>query len=366
MASPTSTNCVGALPAAIGSMSLDLLQGQLAAAQTVKPKSVAVSNEPPRVIVSQSPAILVPIDGSPVIRTGRRFALRAGHQHAGADRPPAPRQPLVPARLRRLAGCRGARRALAARRRSATARLADLAHGSSPARASSTCSTAVRRPSPKPSLASGVPTIYVTPDAGRTDRLQGAAELRPDHWHRPAVGRQHDRRRARQYRQRRLLHACFPGRWYRAPSLNGPWTFVAANALPADFARIPKDAAAGVVLASVAGTAQAQEALIANSIPQTAAVPLRNGPTFTPSFDGAPQWRPIAGTPLQYVVNAATPIIQVGPNAYYAVQAGVWFTASRLTGPWTVASSVPAVIYGIPPSSPLHYVTYVQVYGGSE
>jgi hypothetical protein len=47
------------------------------------------------------------------------------------------------------------------------------------------------------------------------------------------------------------------------------------------------------------------------------------------------------------------------------VQAGVWFTASGLTGPWTVASSVPAVIYSIPPSSPLHYVTYVQVYGGS-
>lgn len=42
-------------------------------------------------------------------------------------------------------------------------------------------------------------------------------------------------------------------------------------------------------------------------------------------------------------------------------------TAQVLTGPWLVATSVPEVIYGIPVSSPLHYVTYVQVYGaGSE
>jgi len=30
--------------------------------------------------------------------------------------------------------------------------------------------------------------------------------------------------------------------------------------------------------------------------------------------------------------------------------------------PWVVAASVPAVIYTIPASSPLHYVTYVRIY----
>ena len=29
------------------------------------------------------------------------------------------------------------------------------------------------------------------------------------------------------------------GRWFRAPRLTGPWTFVASNALPADFAQHP-------------------------------------------------------------------------------------------------------------------------------
>ena len=85
------------------------------------------------------------------------------------------------------------------------------------------------------------------------------------------------------------------GRWFRAAALTGPWTFVASDALPADFARIPPQSLAGAVLPTVAGTPQAQEAVIENSIPQTATVPLKNGPTFTPSFDGPPQFAPIAG-----------------------------------------------------------------------
>jgi hypothetical protein len=40
----------------------------------------------------------------------------------------------------------------------------------------------------------------------------------------------------------------------------------------------------------------------------------------------------------------------------------VWFVATSATGPWTVADNVPAVIYTIPASSPVHYVTYVKVY----
>jgi hypothetical protein len=116
------------------------------------------------------------------------------------------------------------------------------------------------------------------------------------------------------------------------------------------------------VLPTVAGTPQAQAAVIENSIPQTATVPLRNGPKFTPSFDGPPQYAPIPGTSLSYVTNSSEPLIRAAPNAYYAVVAGVWFTAAQVTGPWTIATSVPVSIYGIPPSSPIHYVTYVRIY----
>jgi hypothetical protein len=49
------------------------------------------------------------------------------------------------------------------------------------------------------------------------------------------------------------------GRWYRAASLDGPWSFVAGNHLPADFSRIPSSSPAGAVLACVAGTPQARK-----------------------------------------------------------------------------------------------------------
>jgi hypothetical protein len=43
------------------------------------------------------------------------------------------------------------------------------------------------------------------------------------------------------------------------------------------------------------------------------------------------------------------------------VVAGVWFTSAQVTGPWIIAPSVPTVIYTIPPTSPLYYVTYVRI-----
>ncbi len=152
------------------------------------------------------------------------------------------------------------------------------------------------------------------------------------------------------------------GRWYRAPSLNGPWQFVPANTLPHDFANIPDNSPKENVKASVPGTPQAAEALIANSIPQSVAVG-RTMQMQDPRIDGAIKLAPIEGTPLHYVVNSATPIIEVDPHSWYACQNGVWFAAAWPNGPWTVAAYVPAVIYTIPTTSPLHYLTYVHVYG---
>src|SRR5262249_29255768 len=75
--------------------------------------------------------------------------------------------------------------------------------------------------------------------------------------------------------------------------------------------------------------------------------------------------QPITGTPLQYAVNSPVPVIQVEPKIYYSLKDGVWFMAPAPTGPWTVATTVSPVIYTIPVSSPLYYVTYVQVYAST-
>lgn len=154
------------------------------------------------------------------------------------------------------------------------------------------------------------------------------------------------------------------GRWFTAPSSHGPWTYVAAGKLPADFARIPPDSPKSGVLASIPGTPEAREALIANSIPQTATVN-RGKSSLKVDYDGAPDFAPITGTPLQYARNTPVPVIRESATGYYAVDKGIWFTAAAAAGPWSVATSVPAVVYTIPTSSPLHYVTYVRIYGQS-
>ena len=153
------------------------------------------------------------------------------------------------------------------------------------------------------------------------------------------------------------------GRWFSSPSMsNGPWTYIAANTLPPDFAQIPPYSPKASVLASVPGTSQAKEALIANQIPQTATIN-RAAAKLNLNYFGPPDFQPIVGTNMTYAVNSATPVIYVPGNTYYACQGAAWFVGPSPTGPWSIATSVPDVIYTIPPSSPIYNVTYVRAYG---
>ncbi len=154
------------------------------------------------------------------------------------------------------------------------------------------------------------------------------------------------------------------GRWFKGASLDGPWSFVNADELPPDFAKIPLDSPKSTVLASVPGTPQAKEALIANSIPQTATI-TRSEAKLTVQYDGEATFVPIEGTSMTYAKNTSAPVIKVSDNNYYCVEAGVWFKGPTPQGPWRVADTVPPEIYTIPPSSPLYYVTYVKVYGST-
>jgi hypothetical protein len=152
------------------------------------------------------------------------------------------------------------------------------------------------------------------------------------------------------------------GRWFQAKTLeSGPWKFVPGKDLPSGFAKIPENSPKAGVLASIPGTGPAEEALIANSIPQTATI-TRSEAHLEVKYDGKPQFKEIRDTKLQYAVNTPTPVIRVDEKNYYAVKNAVWFSAASPLGPWVVADSLPDVIHSIPPSAPLHYVTYVKVY----
>lgn len=148
------------------------------------------------------------------------------------------------------------------------------------------------------------------------------------------------------------------GRWFRSKSLQGPWSFATMD-LPPDFAQIPTDSPASVVRVSVPGTDEAKDAVLLAQIPTTMTInPATAAANVKVSYGGEPQFAPITGTSLYYATNTQDKVIKVG-DIYYLCLQGVWFMSTSAQGPWSVASSVPQVIYTIPSSSPVYNVTYV-------
>ncbi len=345
-------------------MSLDRLQAALAIqGAEQKARAVPVKNEPPTFVFSQAAAILVLIDGEPVwtavpgtslerVLNTRALILRdtSGniylHLFDGFVQAPALSGPWTVAQSVPPG-------ATAVAKRLAAQRLVDLMEGPPDA----------KDPKKKASLKSGAPEVIVATvptelvvTEGPPDwvPIEGTMLLYVSNTTGNLFKNMNDQN----------TYVLVTGRWFRAPDFSGPWQYVPGTSLPPDFAQIPDDSPKENVKASVPGTPQAQEAVIANEIPETATV-YRAKAKFTPVISGAPEFTAIADTPLLYVVNSPTPIIMVSPTQWYALQSGVWFTASSVQGPWVVATSVPAVIYSIPPSSPLHYMTYVYVYAAT-
>jgi hypothetical protein len=152
------------------------------------------------------------------------------------------------------------------------------------------------------------------------------------------------------------------GRWYRGEGMLGDlrWSHVPNDELPEAFSDIPEDSVNGSVLSHVAGTEQAREAVLDSTIPQTAAIK-RDDDSFSVEYDGEPDFAPIEDIKVEYAQNTSSAVFKYG-NLYYACDNGVWYVANRATGPWTVATEVPDAIYRIPTSNPHHNVTYVRVY----
>lgn len=148
------------------------------------------------------------------------------------------------------------------------------------------------------------------------------------------------------------------GRWFRAKEFGGPWSY-AGNDLPTDFAKIPKESPKAGVLASVPGTIEASDAVMLAQIPTTAIVNRAEAEkNVKVSYDGTPSFKPIETTSLEYATNTQDKVIKVGDLYYLCFQA-VWFMSTNPNGPWKTAESVPQEIYTIPPSSPVYNVTYV-------
>ena len=157
------------------------------------------------------------------------------------------------------------------------------------------------------------------------------------------------------------MYVLLSGRWFSSKSEQGPWVFVRGDKLPQSFKEIPPESAIGGIRTSVAGTDEAEQAVLDAQIPQTAAIK-RSEAKLTVSYDGEPVFEKIADTQVEYATNTSAQVLKVS-GKYYAVDNGVWFVASMPKGPWQVADDIPQeAIAQIPPSSPMYNTTYVTVY----
>lgn len=151
------------------------------------------------------------------------------------------------------------------------------------------------------------------------------------------------------------------GRWYASKSLNGPWAYIPSDKLPESARNIPEDSENGHLLSFIGGTEQAKEAVLDAQIPQTSAIKRDSGKDLKVEYDGKPKFEKAEDTEVEYAVNTASAVFKVD-NMYYCCHEAVWYVSKKAEGPWEVCDKVPDVIYTIPPSCPHYNTKYVYVY----
>ena len=151
------------------------------------------------------------------------------------------------------------------------------------------------------------------------------------------------------------------GRWFYSKTLkDGDWKFAEPSDLPSDFVKIPDNSEMSDVRASIPGTPEAKDALLEQSIPQTATVDRKEAKVEV-SYDGDPEFEKINGTDISYAVNADKQVLLIN-GKYYCVEDAIWFVSSKPAGPWEVSDTRPEGLDDIPPECPVYNVKYVYIY----
>jgi hypothetical protein len=135
--------------------------------------------------------------------------------------------------------------------------------------------------------------------------------------------------------------------WQVAASVEGP--YAPASELPADFQRVPLEAAKDSENAAAAFAARN------GAVPR---VFVTKKPAELIMVRGTPELAPIAGTALTSVVNTDSDLFfHSGTKSYYFLTSGRWFQAAALEGPWRYASAnLPAGFKAIPSTHPRAHV----------
>jgi hypothetical protein len=354
------------LPGATKTISLDRLEAMIEADNEVI-KRIDVKNDPPKVIISTKPAVLVLVDGLPQLRDVPGVKLQRVINTRSIILFETDKK-LYYLRVqdwwlqsKELEGPWQYAKKLPDDMKKAEEYLVSQNQAQNP-----TGEQTPEQQQQQPSLKEAgkkaeIPTVYIVFGPAELIEVNGEPKYNPI----PTTGLEYViNTNGNIFRLDGQYYILISGRWFKGPSFDGPWTFEDGKALPPDFAKMPTDSPKATVLASVPGTPESKEALIANSIPQTATI-TRSEAKLTVQYDGEATFIPIQGTSMEYAKNTSAAVIKVSDNNYYCVEAGVWFKAPTPQGPWRVADTVPPEVYDIPPSSPLYYVTYVKVYNST-
>src|SRR5512133_1405412 len=102
------------------------------------------------------------------------------------------------------------------------------------------------------------------------------------------------------YKPTQQLYYLTAGRWFSAADLQGPWTYATPD-LPPDFATIPLNSPASAILATVAGTDEAKDAVLLAQVPTTMTIkPNEAQAKVKVEYAGEQKFEPIKGTSKEY------------------------------------------------------------------
>jgi hypothetical protein len=329
-------------------ISLDRMIASLQKANTPPVQSIAVSPEVPKILVSTTPAIVLLVNGKPVLApvqgTELQYVVNTNWDLFYDKSDYYMLNGTTWLKAKELAGPWTATMKL-------PAEMSKLPAGQQWSEVSKVIPPAAgARPAPK---------IFFTDRPAELIVFRGAPVYAPVPGTSLSVATNTDST-VFQHKPDNQVYALVSGRWFRAGNIEAPWVY-AGNNLPADFARIPQGHGYSAAIVSVPGTQEASDAVLLSQVPTTAIVNRAEAEAAVKvTYAGDPQFAAIESTTMFYAVNTPDKVIRAG-DVYYLCYQGIWFVAKSPLGPWKTADLVPQVIYTIPPSSPLYNVTYVIV-----
>ena len=348
-------------PDLIDAISLARVQSGMAAVRARERGAAVLDVQVPRVVLAKKPTVLVYIDGEPqfvpvkgtpmsgVLNTrtillrgaSGKLYLRVYDGWVGADSLRGPwavvKPPPEAVKLEQTARATGRANLLRGKPDPKTGRYPSLSKGALPQILVATKPTAVLVLDGEPRFAQipGTPLQYATNTSAHVFRDVEAKQI----------------------------YVRVAGYWYRSQSTAGPWEYVPLASLPAGFLAIPSDSPKAAVKTAIA-TPQDRATPDDTTAPVMVQADTARA-RLNVTIGGDPKLEPIRGTQLNYVANASVPMIQFDDQRWFAIQNGVWFTATSVTGPWTVTAEVPPEIYAIPPTVPIYGAIHSRVLSSS-